>query len=180
MERTRWTRQQIIDAVSSALQQEPFVLAICLGGSDATGRTDRYSDIDFGVIVEDDRVEDTFERFDAVLETLSPVEYRHHLPDPTWHGNSQVFARLRDADPHHFLDFCVLKRSQPDHFSERERHGEALVLYDPEHLFVATDLDWEPHLEKLRARFETLRQTFVMFQALPVRSVARGFPAEAA
>jgi hypothetical protein len=180
MNRARLTRDEVIDAVSGALQREPFVLAVWLGGSDGTGRTDRYSDIDLGVIAEDDFVEEAFARFDAILEELSPVEFRYRLPEPTWHGNSQVFARLRDADPHHFLDLCVLGRSSTDRFVERERHGEAKILYDPENLLTPVDLDWGPHAKKLRARFDAIRQTFVMFQPLPIRAVARGFPAEAA
>lgn len=180
MKQAEISRQQIIDAVAAALPQEPYVLAVSLGGSDATGRTDAYSDIDLSVVVEDDRVEDAFERMDAILEDLSPVEFRYRLPEPTWHGHSQVFARLRDADPHHFVDICVLRRSAPDRFVERERHGEVKVLYDPENLMAPVDLDWEPHARKLHARFTSIRETFLMFQALPIRAVARGFPAEAA
>lgn len=176
----RLGRQQIIDAVAGALTTEPWVRAVVLGGSDATGRTDERSDIDFGVIVQDDHVEDAFARLDETVAALSPVDYRYRLPEPTWHGGSQVFLRLRDADPHHFVDYCVIKESSPDRFLERERHGEAVILHDPDGLMAPVDLDWKTHAPKVRARFETLRQTFVLFQPLIIRAIERGFPAEAA
>ena len=54
------------------------------------------------------------------------------------------------------------------------------VLHDPDGLVEPTDLDWKAHGPKLRARFDTLRETFLLFQPLVVRAIARGFPAEAA
>ena len=39
-------RLQIIECMRGALESRPFVLAAWLGGSDATGRTDEWSDVD--------------------------------------------------------------------------------------------------------------------------------------
>ena len=173
-------RQRIIDALAAGLPREPYILAASLGGSFATGRTDEFSDIDLGIIVEDDRVEDAFVHLDAVLTELSPIDVRHRLPDPTWHGHSQVFLRLADADPHHFVDVCVMKRTAPDKFGERERHGDPQVLFDPQGLMEIVPLDREALGKKMHARLQTLRETYSMFQPLVVRAVERGHAAEAA
>ncbi|MEZ5064453.1 MAG: nucleotidyltransferase domain-containing protein [bacterium] len=173
------TRQTIIDALATGLAREPWILAATLGGSFATGRVDEYSDIDLGILVEDDRVEDAFVVLRDILVSLSPIEVEHRLPDPTWHGSSQVFVRLANASPHHFVDACVIKRCDRDSFGEEERHGVALVLFDREGLVRTVPLDREALAAKMRARLQTLRETYVMFQPLVERAVARGHVAEA-
>jgi len=172
-------RQRIIEALADGLPRESYILAASLGGSFATGRTDEFSDVDLGMIVEDDRVEDAFTHLEAVLTELSPIELRHRLPEPTWHGHSQVFLQLADADPHHFIDVCVMKRTAPDRFGERERHGDPQVLFDPEGLFATVPLDRDALGKKMQARLQTLRETYAMFQPLVVRAVERGHAAEA-
>jgi predicted nucleotidyltransferase len=176
----RLARQEIIDALAAGLPREPYILAASLGGSFATGRTDEFSDIDLGIIVEDDRVEDAFRHLEAVLAELSPIDRKHRLPEPTWHGHSQVFLTLADADPHHFVDVCVMKRGAPDKFGEQERHGDPQILFDPQGLFATVPLDREALGKKMNARLQTLRETYLMFQPLVVRAVERGHPAEAA
>lgn len=174
------TRDAIIAALTKALEPLPYVLAGYLGGSDATGRTDAWSDVDYQVIVEDDAVEVAMTAALAALEALSPIAHRYRLPEPTWHGCSQVFASLAHADPAHFVDFVVMKRSHTDRFLEVERHGVALVLFDKEGLVHADPFDRAAHLARMEARLDVLRETFPLYQTLVTRAVRRGSPAEAA
>lgn len=176
---SRIERRTIIDALAEGLRLEPYVLAVGLGGSFASGRVDEFSDIDLTVVVEDEHVEDGFVRLEAILTSLSPIELHHRLPEPTWHGHSQAFLRLAYADPHHFVDVCVMKRSAPDKLTERERHGDAQILFDPEGLLGTAPFDRPAHDAKMLARLAVLRETYPMFQPLLVRAVARGHVAEA-
>ena len=178
--RYRIPRQKIIDTLTAALEPLDYVLAGYLGGSDATGRTDVYSDVDYQAIVEDDRVEDAFGGALGALAALSPIVHEYRLPEPTWHGCSQVFLSLKGADPAHFVDFVVMKRSHEDRFLEPERHGLAIVLFDKLGLVTPDPFDRAAHLAKMEARFAVLRETFPLFQTLVTRAVSRGFPAEAA
>ena len=173
-------RAEIIEALRSALESDPDVRAAWLGGSDATGRTDRFSDIDLQAIVEDDRVEAVFARMHAGLEKLSAIELRYRFPEPTWHGHSQELLRLRGADPHHFLDVVVMKRSAPDRLLERERHGSALVLFDRDGLLTPPPLDRAAHLARMEKRLADLRVQFPLYQPLVVRGIHRRQPAESA
>ncbi len=173
-------RRRIIEALASALEAEPHVAAGWLGGSDATGRTDEYSDVDIQVIAEDDRIEEAFTAAERALERLSPIAIRHRLPEPTWHGHAQAFYQLRDASRHHFVDLVVLKRSSTDRFLERERHGDARVLFDPEGIVVRSPLDRAAHTKRMAVRLAEIRATFPLFQTLVERAVARGHDAEAA
>ena len=101
-------RQTIIDGLHSVLEGEEDVRAAWLGGSDATGRTDAYSDIDFQVIVERADVERAFEHLHAALEELGAIELAYRLPSPTWHGFEQEFLRVAGSDPQHFVDFVAM------------------------------------------------------------------------
>jgi predicted nucleotidyltransferase len=173
-------RQQIIDVLTSALSSAPFIRAAWLGGSDATGRTDQWSDVDLALIADDDRVEETFDELHRVLESLSPMDLVFRFPTPTWHGHEQEMIRLRNASPFAIVDVVVMKRSSDNRFLEVERHGNAVVLFDHDGLVTPGKLDWAAHREKLRKRLETLRSHFELGQVEVRKAALRGATVEAA
>lgn len=173
------SRQMMIDALAAAFEPLPFVHAGWLGGSDASGRTDAWSDIDIQFVVEDDAVEQCFEVAHEVLERLSPIAHRFRMPSPTWHGHEQEFLSLRDADPCHFVDLVVMRRSSKDWFLERERHGDALVLFDKERIVIAPPFDRAAHIAKMEKRFGIVREIFPLFQNLTIKAARRGAGADA-
>lgn len=175
-------RQAIIDALHRRLGELPWVRAAFLGGSDATGRLDRFSDIDLVVGVDDERVEEAFGVVRGTLEALSPIELEWRVPSPTFHGHEQVFYRLGDADPHHLIDFVVMKRSAPPgtRFLDRERHGVPIILFDRENFCEPVPMDAPSIEQRQRARLERIRVTFPMFQPLVTRAIERNQPADAA
>jgi predicted nucleotidyltransferase len=172
-------RDDIVRTLAGALEREAWVRAAWLGGSFATGRTDEWSDVDVQAVVEADRVEETFERARAALEGLSPIAHRHRFPEPMWHGHSQEILSLRDADPCHFVDFVVMKRSSGDRLLEPERHGTAAVLFDREGLLAPVALDRPAHAARLRRRLPELRELFFLLQNLTTKAVRRGIAPDA-
>jgi len=178
----RLSRDAIIAHLHERFEAWPAARAAWLGGSDASGRTDRHSDIDFQLIVADGQVEEAFERLHAALEELAPIELAHRLPEPTWHGFSQEFLRLAGSSPDHFVDFVALAESTPPEarFLEVERHGQPRALFDRGDWLAAPALDRAAHGERLRRRLEVLRTTFELFGPMVTRSVRRGLPVEAA
>jgi ribosomal protein S18 acetylase RimI-like enzyme/predicted nucleotidyltransferase len=175
----RVDRETIVDALREALEACPFVLAAWLGGSDATGRTDEWSDIDLMVLVDDDRVEDAFRVVHEALEALSPVAHRLRLPSDDV-PYAQEFIRLRDADEAHFVDSVVLPRSAEDRFLEEERHGTPDVLFDRTGEVRPVPLDRARHARRLADRLAVLRERFPLFQTQVRRAVRRGRIAAAA
>lgn len=173
------SRDGIIEALRFGLEPDDRVLALHLGGSAATGRVDEWSDIDAVVTVDDDAVERAFELVETALRTIAPIEVRHRMPEPTWHGHAQCFYALRDAPACNMVDLVVMKRSAPERFLDVERHGRPTVLFDKEDLVVSTSLDRLAHAERICEHLDLLESRFHLFRSLVTKSLDRGHIAEA-
>jgi len=167
-------RQRILETVIATLEPEDFVLALWQGGSAAHGYTDEWSDIDIQVIVEDDRVQETFDILEESLNTLCEVRLKWRVPEPTWHGHSQCFYQLEGTSPFLFIDFVVLKQSHPNYFLEVERHGKVAIAFDKANLLVPPPFNRSEHFSRMQERFVTLRKTFDFFQILVKKEINRG------
>jgi hypothetical protein len=169
----RITREMILGALVRALEPEPHVHALWEGGSEAFGRTDRWSDIDVQVDVDDDRVKDTLTLIEGILESLSPIRDRLEMPPGPGNGYTQVFYRLRDASEFLLVDLCVMKRSHPDKFLEPQIHGHVVFHVNKGGVLVAKPLDLEQHMAKIRARRERMEQRFAMFYSMVEKELHR-------
>ncbi len=174
------SRDETIEALRQVLAAWTSARAAWLGGSDASGRTDQWSDIDLQVIVEDDEVEEAFARVEQSLSCLCPIAVSLRLPQPSWHGHEQAFYQLRDADPSHMIDVVVMKRNTTaDRFLERERHGEPTILFDHDGLIVVTPLDRGALRERIVRKVVDLKARYFLFQPLIEKAIAREHVAEA-
>ncbi len=168
-------RQRILDVITATLQSKDFVLALWQGGSAAHGATDEWSDIDIQVVVEDHRVQETFDILEESLKTISEIRFKWRVPEPTWHGHSQCFYQLEEASPFLFIDFAVLKQSSRNDFLELERHGKLVIVFDRANLLVQPSLNRSEHFSKMQERLVTLRKTFDFFQILVKKEINRGY-----
>jgi hypothetical protein len=124
-------------------------------------------------------VADAYVVAEAALSALSPITLRYEIPQPTWHGHWQVLYRLRDASEFLVIDLVVMKHSNPNRFLEPEIHGEVLVHFDKRDVTKVKALDRDGHLARLRARVETLRVLFSIFQILTEKELNRSNMIEA-
>jgi predicted nucleotidyltransferase len=167
-------RQTILETIIATLEPKDFVLALWQGGSAAHGSTDEWSDIDIQVIVEDDRVQETFDIVEDSLKTISKIRLKWRVPEPTWHGHSQCFYQLEETSSFLFIDFVVLKQTHPNHFLEVERHGKVAIAFDKANLIVPPPFNRTQHFSKMQERLATLRKTFDFFQILVKKEINRG------
>lgn len=167
------TRDTIIEALKKGLEPLEFVRAAWLGGSDATGRTDAWSDVDLLLIVEDGMVQEAARAVTRTLRSLSPIAHRHRLPEPTPHGHFQEFVCLRDTDPCHLVDYVVMERSSTNWFLEPERHGRQRVLFDKDALVTPAPFDRAAHEAMMARRLGVLREVFPLFQGFVIKAVLR-------
>jgi hypothetical protein len=174
-------RDELIGALADVLRHHSWALAAWLGGSDANGRTDEWSDIDLVAIVEDDKVEEAIAACKQALVAIAPIALELRLPMPTWHGHDQIFWQLEGVPDWCMIDLVVTRRSSTaSRFLEEERHGTALVLIDREGLVRAAPFDRVGHEAKMRERLEALIPRFRLLQHLVRKATWRGDPTEAA
>ncbi len=166
-------REMILDGLRGRLASLGYVQAMWEGRPAAFDRVDAWSDIDLSLVVEDDRVADAFAEVEAALAEVSPIDIVHAIPEPTWHGHSQKFYRLRDASPFLLIDLSVMKQSSQEKFLARETHGTPLVHFDKGEWTLAPAFEAEDLEERLRRRRQTLSTTFDLFRILVIKELNR-------
>ncbi len=118
------SRRDVVEAVRGAVEARSDVYALWDGGGVAHGRVDQWSDVDLQLDADDGATGPVFAAVERALEARFGVELRWCVPEPTWHGNSQRFYRLRGASEYLLVDLAVLRHSAAPHRHEREREGE--------------------------------------------------------
>ena len=177
---TPLSREQVLSALVNALEPLAHVHAFWEGGAAGFDRVDQWSDADVQMVVEDDRVEETFEVIEAALGSLSEIDVKFRLPEPTWHGHSQCFYRLKDASPYLMIDLVIMKEtSDADRFMEASIHGKPNVFFDKKNVVQDKAVDLETHLTKIKGRLESLRNMFNLFWILTPKEIYRGNSIEA-
>jgi hypothetical protein len=172
-------RQTILQTMISTLEPLDFALAFWQGGSAAHGYTDEWSDIDVHVVVEDMRVEETFEIIETALRSIADICWKCRLPEPTWHGHSQCFYQLEGISPFLAIDFVVMKLSNSNRYLEVERHGNAVIAFDKANLLTVPTLDRTAHFSKMAERLTWLKKSFEFQQIIVKKEINRGLLVEA-
>jgi hypothetical protein len=176
---TKVTREQVLQVLVENLEPLDYTRALCEGGAAAFNRQDEWSDIDLHLVVDDEHVEQVFDVVDRALESLSPIDLKYELPQPTWHGHDQAFYRLERGGRFLIIDLVVMKLSHPEKYLETELHGRAVIHFDKSNVVQPPPFDWETHQIKLKERLDTLRVTFDLFQFLTLKEINRGNDLEA-
>jgi hypothetical protein len=173
------TRGQVLQVLVQNLEPLEYTKALWEGGAAAFNRQDKWSDIDLHLVVEDDYVEQAFTVVDRTLESLSPIDLKYELPQPTWHGHAQAFYRLKFGGRFLITDLVVMKLSHPEKHLETEVHGQAVVHFDKSNVVQPPTFDWNAHQVLLKERLATLREIFDLFQFLVLKEINRGNDLEA-
>jgi len=168
------TRQSIIALFIKTLKPLDFVHAMWEAGAAAFNRIDEWSDIDLYIVVDDECVEKVVSEIEKTVRSISEYDLTFRLPEPTWHGHSQVFYRLKKASPFLLLDTAIMKKSSKDKFLQYKIHGVPIVHFDKSGIVKDDPVDAEAFLKKLKERLEALRTTFPMFLVFALKELNRG------
>ena len=179
MKESHMERNTLVDTIVNALKPLSYVHAVWEGGAASWKRVDEWSDIDMYVVCDDERVEDTFDVMEKAIVSLSEIDIKFRMPEPAWHGASQVFLRLRNTSPFLFLDIAVMKKSSREKFLQYRIHGKPLVHFDKARLVKDEPVEPEAYFEQIRERLETMKKTFALFQVLVLKEINRGNDIEA-
>lgn len=131
----KYDRVEVIELLKPFLESQDFILAVWEAGSAATGYLDDVSDLDVSIIVQDDKVEETFQQLHTFLSTQFGILSHYRVPEPTWHGFSQTFYQINHVHEFFYLDIGVIKASLPNKFMETDRHGVAKVWFEKQPLY---------------------------------------------
>ncbi len=167
------TRDEILQALSRALEPLPYVDALWEGGAAAYGRLDAWSDLDLYLVAADDQVAETFRAVESALTALSPIRRKY---EPTWppeSGIAQAFYRLERTSEFLLVDLAVLKRSAPDKFLEPEVHGPAVFLFNKNGAVSVPPLDVDAFVKKLLERRDRLAQRVALFGPFVAKELLR-------
>jgi hypothetical protein len=173
------TREDILSALEKSLKPIDEIYALWEAGAVAFNRIDQWSDIDLMVDVQDECVAKTWDVIENTLKGLSPIELRYELPQPAWHGHSQVFYRLQNASPYLFVDAVVMQHSNPNKFLEVEQHGQPKVLFDKLGVTQPPAFDLQALKTRLQEQVQQMKVTFDLFQVETTKELNRGNDIEA-
>lgn len=132
------SRHDVRMLLEATLRGMPEVISAFEGGSAATGFLDEWSDLDLEAVCEDDAVEKVMATVRAALDRSFGILREYRIPEPAWHGFSQSFWLLRGTPPLYYVDFAVIRRSQPDKMTETDRHGHRVVWFERESVIAET------------------------------------------
>ncbi len=169
-----FSRDDVRAILEKMLFEMPSVIAAVEGGSAATGYLDRYSDLDLEVVCEDDAVEGIIAKMTETLEQRFGILRMFRVPEPAWHGFSQVFYQVDKVPPLYYIDFAVIKRSIPDKFTETDRHGHAVVWFEREPVLVETVYSPADILARGKRLFKQATSTDFLMVLETRKNLARG------
>ncbi len=154
-------------------------LACWEGGSAATGRLDRFSDIDLCVVAPLAQADALFAAVEAALRSTTAIDHAWTVDPVPWPHMAQRFYLLREAPPYFAVDCAVVAPEGIGQFLERERHGEPVVYFDTTGAVRATALDAAAHASRIAQRREQIAQFTPVYALLIRKELARGRPLEA-
>lgn len=169
------TKEQLVDAIRSAVEPLPVVNAMWIGGSHAFGEDDEYSDLDIDIDAADGTQDEVYSAIETALERLSTGIRVLHVTEGQWPGHHKRIYRLPDAPEWLLIDMLVKERNRTaPPFNEREIHGEAIVVFDKLGVVDRVPTDRDQLREDIRKRIEQKRREFEMFAHYPAKELARG------
>jgi len=168
------THDIIVQSIVNALKPLDYVHAFYEGGAAAFNRVDEWSDIDLYLVVDDEKVEETFQAVEKALKSLSPIKRKLRTPQLPWPGISQTFYKLENASEYLLIDLAVLRLSAPEKFLQPEIHGNVVILFSKNDKVKPAPFDEEAFSKKLQGRLEMMQARFEMFNNFVQKEINRG------
>jgi len=168
------TREEIIQTLTKTLKPLDYVHAFYEGGAAAFNRVDEWSDIDAYIVVDDDKVNETFAIVEKTLESLSPIALKYEVPQTPWEGLYQAFYKLENASEYLIIDLAILKLSSPDKLLEPEIHNNAVFYFNKTNKVTIPKLNKEKFVKELKRNIEKRKIRFHMFNNFVQKEINRG------
>ncbi len=136
-----YKRNDVIKELKGFLVKHPKVYTVWEGGSAATNRLDEYSDLDLMIVTEKEDIESLYQELEVILNNAFVIEQVYKIEEPSWHGFSQRFYKLKKTEPYFYIDLCILPKDVNDPFTASDRHGVISAWKDTINFIVNTKTD---------------------------------------
>ena len=165
-------------------ESDPAVRVVFVGGSAVTGGYDEHSDLDVEVLATPGKAVATYLRLLDAARRDFEVYAVWELPEATWPDGRQAFLNLTpDAGdltvPTRIIDLHVSDLADHHRFVDPRRHGEPLVVHDPDGLLELRPDDEEALEHDRRQAVAQIAARRPTAAWLVNRAIARGDLAEA-
>ncbi|GIP31809.1 hypothetical protein [Paenibacillus sp. J2TS4] len=152
------TRDHILSHLEEGLQKHPSIWAMWLEGSDGTGSSDEYSDIDIVVAVEDGFESETISLCEQLLSELSSLDLSYEEPRHNPSNRYKVF-HLENTPESLLLDVSVQGPSMNFPFVRENDSENPKIIFDKKGVVRYTDLNQSELKHKLQNRLYHLENT---------------------
>jgi hypothetical protein len=173
-------RKEFIQNFKELITNCEFIHTAWEGGSAATGYLDEYSDLDLGIICDDDKIEAAFELIENYLQENYGIKRKFRMPEPNWHGHSQCFYQLEKPSEFLYADILIEKLSAGNRFMENDRHGNAIVWFDKKDLFDSTPTPQETIDTKCKRLYKMTAESIWVLVIEVKKQILRGNLVDAA
>lgn len=167
-------RGRIVAALMNFLEPLEYVHAFYEGGAAAFRRIDEWSDLDLYVVVDDDKVEQTFRVVEEALNSVHQIDMKYPVLQPPWPGVIQAFYRLKNTSRYLLVDFAVLTQRSGEKFLEPNIHGDNVFYFNKSSRIKPPTLDKQKFKDRIYKRLERLSARFDMFNILVQKEINRG------
>ncbi|MDP2424951.1 MAG: hypothetical protein U1C51_06845 [Candidatus Izemoplasmatales bacterium] len=168
-----FSRNEVKTDLFQLLSSNKSILAVWEGGSAATNYLDDVSDMDISIVCQDDAVEMVFSLLDQHLQSKYSIIRKLRMPEPSWHGFSQCFYLLDQVPPLFYLDIAIIKESIQDKFTQSDRHGHAVIWFDPQGLHDPTPSTLESQEKKAKQLYKNATSTDFLMELECKKAIAR-------
>lgn len=133
-------RQKILKHLQTKLETNEQVYAMWLEGSDGTGTSDEFSDLDINVDVEDSYELEALSFIRKSLEELGTLDSISVVTQPNEHLWFQVF-HMHGTSPHLLIDVNIQRHSRNFSFCRQNTAETPLVLFDKANVITFHDVN---------------------------------------
>jgi predicted nucleotidyltransferase len=151
-------RNRILQVLEKGLKSIKEINAMWLEGSDGTGKTDEYSDLDIVLDVNDGFEREAFQHIEALLSRLAPLDlcyerenYHPQLSDKVYH--------LKGTPETLLLDVAIQSHSRNFNFIKENDSEIPSVIFDKTGVIQFENLNQQEFQSELRERLYHLENT---------------------
>ncbi len=172
-------RQRLAAVIVAELRDDAAIRAFGEGGASARGRADQFSDLDLVIVAALSHADTIFGRVEAAIATIARITHQWNVEPPGFADTAQRFYFLEGAPRFFAVDCSVVSPAGVVPFTERERHGEAVIAFDRDDVLRPRPVDSTALARRRAHRLAQLRGATPVFSMLVAKELARGRALEA-